>query len=501
MVQKNHKNNTLMSRILIGVLSCLIWTVTQATSAPLWTIVPTMGSNPTRTVLRNETSTVQYIVQNQSDIPKNLVMQPIRGITQTTPCRLAPAGQAGSSCILILAINGSQISQDGVQGGPILCQSSPDGSPNPNQCYQPSKANSLNISMTVPPPIPVAIISVNPQNLILAENSTGEVTVTNSALSPVTAENVTMTIPAGSNISVQSTTCPASLAIGASCTITIATGTQEGPTTLTVSGDNTNAVPVNVTVTDQPQISISGPAQQDRVVTVSDIITPLSLEITNNGGSNANGITVTNHAACPNLFVSASNCISVAPGDTCNLELTSPTPYEPCMITISGSNTANSPQTLIAFFHEGGLVFEESAGSGKVVIDVSEEFISSWTSSQPDAVDATSEDDGAANTDIIVNYNACSNDPDNCAAWRCRDIDPVWYLPAINELSAVHSALCSNATSPCNFGMFADAIYWSSTQGGVVPVFDAFGVTFPDGTVFSPSFEQEHHVRCIRTFP
>ncbi|HHS8488476.1 TPA: hypothetical protein ACTUYI_003207, partial [Legionella anisa] len=69
------------------------------------------------------------------------------------------------------------------------------------------------------------------------------------------------------------------------------------------------------------------------------------------------------------------------------------TPYAPCTITVSGSNTANSPQTLIAFSHLGGLVFEESGGSGKVVIDVAQGFSSQWTI-MPSNTGATSLDDG-----------------------------------------------------------------------------------------------------------
>ncbi|MGC1182042.1 MAG: DUF1566 domain-containing protein, partial [Legionella sp.] len=110
-----------MSRILVSLLLYLLWPAAQA-AQPLWTIVPAPGSNPTQTVIRNATATVQYMVQNQSAKPKNLVMQSIRGIAQTTPCQLAPKGQAGSSCTLNLAITGSRLPRNGVHGGPVLCQ-------------------------------------------------------------------------------------------------------------------------------------------------------------------------------------------------------------------------------------------------------------------------------------------------------------------------------------------------------------------------------------------
>jgi hypothetical protein len=360
-----------------------------------------------------------------------------------------------------------------------------------------NNTNIATVTVTVTP-VPMATISVNPTTLLFAENSTGDVTVTNNAGSPVAAENVVATIPGGSSISVQSSTCGAVLAIGASCTITFASGTQEGPTTIPIAGDNTNTVNVDVTVTSQPQISITNPVQQNRVVTVSSM-TPLSLEITNDAGSvvNANAITVSNKAACPNLSVDDSNCTSVAPGDSCTLELTSNSPYAPCTITVSGSNTANSPTTLIAFSHLGGLVFQENAGSGKVVIDVAQGFNSQWTSFLSNIAGATSLDDGVNNTNAIVNDAVCSGDTNNCAAQRCRNISLDWYLPARNELSTVHDALCSNLAIPCNFGGFSSTFYWSSSQ---FDFFTASVVVFPSGIDDVGGKVFEFPVRCVRAF-
>ena len=186
-------------------------------------------------------------------------MKPIPGIVQLFPCQLTPIGQPGSSCSLILAITGNALSTKGVHKGPILCQSNSNGTPNSNQCYQPSAADSLNITVTNPS---VGVtISVNPFILLMAEHSTGTVTVTNDAGSSASANNVAATIPGGSSISIQSTTCGGSLAIGANCTITFASNTQEGPTIIPVKGDNTNTANVYAAVTDQPLISITGPAQ------------------------------------------------------------------------------------------------------------------------------------------------------------------------------------------------------------------------------------------------
>src|SRR5690606_15969111 len=195
---------------------------------------------------------------------------------------------------------------------------------------------------------PLATLSVAPPTLAFAESGTGDVTVTNASVG-VTASNVAATIPGGSNLSVQSTTCGAALAPAASCTVTFTSATQEGPTTVSIAGDNTNAATVALTVTSQPMIAITSPVQQSRVIGVSG--TALSLEITNDAGSavNATGITVTNKAAAPDVVVDDSDCASVAPGATCTLELSSATPYAPATLTIGGTNVSNSPTTLVVF--------------------------------------------------------------------------------------------------------------------------------------------------------
>lgn len=133
----------------------------------------------------------------------------------------------------------------------------------------------------------------------------------------------------------------------------------------------------------------------------------------------------------------------------------------------------NRPTTQIAFFFLGGLVFEESAGSGKILIDDSKVFNSQWTSANSDIVNATNADDGVANTDAIIADTACSDELNNCAAQRCRDIIGAnWYLPAINELFSARISLCSNLEVPCNFGGLSSDIYWSSTQESPAYAFD-----------------------------
>lgn len=111
-MQRNIIKHTLINRVLICLLSCLMMTTVHA-AKPLWTLTPAAGSNPTQTVAENGTANVQYIVQNQSHKSKRLAILPIPGVKQTAPCQIAPKGQSGSSCTLNLAITGSSLPKKG----------------------------------------------------------------------------------------------------------------------------------------------------------------------------------------------------------------------------------------------------------------------------------------------------------------------------------------------------------------------------------------------------
>lgn len=479
-------------------LSFFLVTSTSYAAYPLWTFAPNINYPAQISVNPSQTATVVYTVQNQSYRAKSLVMKPIPGVVQSFPCQLAPIGQPGSSCSLILTVTGNRLPSGGIHTGPILCQSNSDGTPNPNQCYRPSATDNLNVTLTNPS---VGVtITVNPFILLMAENSTETVTVTNEASSQAPADNVTATIAGGSGITIDSTTCGSSLAIGANCTITFASSTQEGPTIIPVKGNNTNRANVYAAVTDKPLISITAPIQQSRVVS-TDGSTVLNLEVTNDADSifNADNITVTDKTSCPNLSVNDSNCTSVAPGTSCQLGLTTTTPYAPCIISISGSNTGNKTTTLIAFSHLGGLVFQKSGPNGKVVIDSGAEFISEWTFPNKAYIPgAMSDDDGVSNTNAITADLACTNQTGSCAAYRCRSISTDWYLPAKNELQSIIFALCPGSSYPCAFGAFSPTFYWSSTQWFAPS--NAYSIDVPDGNFGPTNKSDSRPVRCIRNF-
>ena len=476
------------------------WLVNASTSFasyPLWTFTPSASYPPQLSINSNQSSFVVYTIQNQSHKAKSLMIKPIPGIEQSLPCRLNPVGHTGSSCDLVLTVSGNSLPAGGIHTGPILCQTNANGTPNSNQCYRPSPGNNLNISLTNSPPAAVTI-SLTPNIILMPTISTQVVTVTNTSSSSGPANNVTPSIPSSSSMT-QTNNCGTSLAVGATCSITFSSGsTQEGPITIPVSGSNTNIVNVYAAVTEQPIINITGPTQQNRIVS-TDGVTTLGLTIENNPDSifNATNITVTNKAACSNLTVDASGCTNLAPNAQCILGLTTTTPYAPCTITVSGTNTGNSPTTLIAFSHLGGLVFQSNGIQGKVVTEAGAEFTSEWTfPSKTYIPGAGSDDDGFTNTNNIIANSACTSS--NCAAYRCRAISSDWYLPAKNELQSVISSMCPGSVYPCAFGSFVSTFYWSSTQWFAAT--NAYAVDVPD-TNFGPSDKwSSRPVRCIKSF-
>ncbi|WP_156909526.1 midcut-by-XrtH protein [Ottowia thiooxydans] len=355
-------------------------------------------------------------------------------------------------------------------------------------------AATLGVTVVASPPIS---ISIAPTSLVFEANGNATVTVSADPASPQAAQNVMATIPGGSGLSVQSSTCTAPLSAGASCSITFTGSMLEGPTMVTVSGANTTVSTLGVTVAASPTISITSPVLANRVINVLSV-TGLDLTVANDAPSavNATAITVTNKAAVPDLMVDDSDCVSVAPGASCTLRLTSNTPYVPSTITVGGTNTANSPTTLIAFSHVGGLVFEISGGTGKVAADAAQSFSSSWTGSFSDVSGASSLDDGAANTAAIIANPACSGAPASCAAQRCQDLGTDWYLPAVNELVGMQAALCAGG-SGCKFGGISLGYHWTSTQQSNLSARNVnmlFGVSLLDvkSTIYP--------VRCVKKF-
>lgn len=216
---------------------------------PLWTFTPSPNYPPQISLNSSQTGFIVYTIHNQSNKAKSIMIKSTQGLEQILPCNLNPVGTTGSSCDLVLNVQGNLLPKNGIHTGPILCQINSNGTPNPNQCYRPGVNDNLNINLTNIPPNAVRI-TLTPNIILMPEYSIQIVTVTNQSSSSGPAYNVSPSIPSGSSIT-QTNTCGSSLAVGGTCTITFTSyATQEGPITIPVSGSNTNSVNIYAAVTE-----------------------------------------------------------------------------------------------------------------------------------------------------------------------------------------------------------------------------------------------------------
>lgn len=194
---------------------------------PLWTFTPLTAT--TITVPQNGTATIQYTVTNQSNKSHTLMVQPVNGITQIvggpgicgTTFNLPIKG---SSCTLSLLVTGSQLTNNVIKG-PVVCQL------NSNQCYTPSQANSLNITIGSPiPQTPPTLTSINP---ISGTASGGaQVTITGANLTGTTAITLGGSAATGINV-INSTTVSAVTTAHAAGVVDVVVTTPGGSATLT----------------------------------------------------------------------------------------------------------------------------------------------------------------------------------------------------------------------------------------------------------------------------
>ena len=320
----------LIKKILVGACAFLTMALVYA-GTPLWTFTPLTST--TIAVSGTETKTVQYQLTNQSRKSHTLVMRTIPGITQvTTPgnCTHPFTLSYQQSCTLTLTVTGSAL-QGNVVGGPIVCQEGP-----PVQCYQPSLANSLNITVAR-----LSGIAVTPANASIATGGTQQYTATGT-YSNGSSQDITTLVTWGSSdgsvatISNAPGTKGLTSAIAAgSTTISAALGGKSGNTGLTVTSGA-----ATITVTGSPLILF--PAYPT-LAGASRVLT-----ITNTSSVTATNIAAMLPASWGDVTQDASACLSVAPGASCQLVFTpSTTPHEASIAPVLGNNT-NTINTSLA---------------------------------------------------------------------------------------------------------------------------------------------------------
>ncbi|KTD09143.1 hypothetical protein Lgra_2378 [Legionella gratiana] len=325
-----------INKIITGVLLLSMVTIAQA-AAPLWTFTPDDNFPPVVNVSSTGSATIKYIVQNHSSKPHSLVIEPIQGISQTAPCDVKGKG----TCDLVLTVTGSALPTNGVSGGPSLCQKSPNGAPNPNQCYQPtSPGKHLQVTKVSGP---IASITVNPNLLNLTVNGAfGQVTVQNTSATTA-VEGLTALIPPGSQVTVDPshTTCTNTLPENQSCIFAFLPGNTVEHITIEITGSNvTAAVPVTVNVSSASQATITvNPNQLN--LTVNGTSGQVSVQNTS-ATTAVEGLTALIPAGSQITVASSTTCTNTLPANqSCIFGFLPGNVAEDIFVTISGSNTAS----------------------------------------------------------------------------------------------------------------------------------------------------------------
>ncbi|KTD19013.1 COG1470 family protein [Legionella jordanis] len=249
----------LLSRLLVCV-SALILCSKMFAGTPLWTFSPLTAT--TVSVSPSGTALIQYLITNQSRKTHTLSMTPIPGVNPilsgANGCPNPFILGYQQSCVLTLQVVGSTL-QGNVVGGPKVCSQG-----NPLQCYQPSPGQTLNIRLQPAPSETVLSSSVS--NLALTVNGKARtITITNAGAEAATGVTYTASaLPAGTTIT--PTSCGTILP-GGSCQLTITPAATPSaapgdvnatPIRLSIRGDNSNTLVVNVNVLTYGSVYQSG---------------------------------------------------------------------------------------------------------------------------------------------------------------------------------------------------------------------------------------------------
>lgn len=319
---------------------------------------------------------------------------------------------------------------------------------------------------------------------------------------------------------------------GQTCTVTNRSGTMG-------RANVTNVIVTCVSDTLTSSVSTLGLSVNNPILNAALTGTPRLITITNSGTSPATNVTYSPSPALPSgTTISPPSCGTIAASGTCVLTITpgstasatagtlNPTPIT---LSISGTNTNTLTPTVNVLtygsVYQGGYIYavdDTTPNTGSIggkaagLIDVS--ISNQWTINPPqDISGAESSTIGIQNTTDIVASTSCTNSPDNCAAYQCRNNftgggNTDWYLPAICEQGYDLSGPgCGSSSAPTLQNMQSNLVengnvgnlsgdYWSSTQ--VLSSTDYAWLQFFASVGGSPqSFDYKYDVfkvRCSR---
>lgn len=493
--------------LLTALFSCFMLSIAQA-AKPVWTFTPQTPT--TITVAKGASAQVIYTVQNQSALPKVLIMKPMAGVSQGAPCQLPPHG----SCVLTLNINGSTLPGD-VVGGPILCQQGND-----LQCYQPSLADILRVHLVKPP---VQKFTCTPM------------AGPNGTISPSTTQVVNQ----GTSLVFTATPNPS---FGVHQWLLDGNVVQTGGTTYQLANIQDNHL-VEVTfnqttlspLTQSMALSINSPKSDPplngklRDISIQNTGSVTAMNVQVSATKFPKGTAIISNTCTGNLDPDVICDIVIKPGDNASLDVngnactTAPgTEPVPSVITVSADN---APETNVNVFvlgygciYQGGFLFAvdnstpgDSSIGGKVAALTDESNNGDKWATVLDNTAADSITNGLANSNALATpagqypaAQACLNKSDQGFT--------DWYLPAICELGRFmgqgEDAGCGQTNPnvltalyiPGLGNLSANTVYWSSTEFHGSPKMDAWVEVFSLKEQAIDFKINKQQVRCIRAF-
>jgi hypothetical protein len=318
------KNAGFLRRCFLVVVFSFFAVFAQAetSSIPKFSIVPIQ--RPTGVFPANGVQQLQYLVTNNTVIPRQLTMSPLTGVIQVTgapgTCSNPFFLEHGQSCLLVFNVVGSNIA--GILRSPVVvCKTIAEGDNRPDGflCSQTGPGAGLDFRFIGP--LAPAPITASPNPLTFSTVVGGVVTVTNTSPN-ASANNIQASAPTMPGFSVSSQ-CPPFLLPNQSCQV-IYNSANAGSAQSTIQGINTNPLTINMTAV-KPSISLSSSSLSFIVQNAGTVV------VTNTSANGASALNIGVVSLASPFFVVANSCSTangtgiLAPGQACTISFTTNT--------------------------------------------------------------------------------------------------------------------------------------------------------------------------------
>ncbi len=177
------------------------------------------------------------------------------------------------------------------------------------------------------------------------------------------------------------------------------------------------------------------------------------------------------------------------------------------LLKVSTQVVYQNPAIAIGKTYQGGIVFyiDPTGIHGLVAAPTDQSAGIQWYNGSYVLTKASSLTigSGKANTQTIVTAQGSGAYAAKLAASASIGGYTGWFLPSRDELQLMHDVIGPGAKAPLtNVGKFTYDYYWSSSEQGSSPLYDAWVVGFvtPNGVQFGFDKSHLHLVRAIRAF-